>query len=31
MIYPFKGIYPQIADSAFIADFVTITWRRQDW
>jgi len=25
MIYPFKGIYPQIADSAFIADFVTIT------
>ena len=25
MIYPFKGVYPQIADSAFIADYVTIT------
>ncbi|MDR7000480.1 gamma carbonic anhydrase family protein [Neobacillus niacini] len=25
MIYPFKNKYPQIADSAFIADFVTIT------
>ncbi|WP_147532687.1 gamma carbonic anhydrase family protein [Bacillus marasmi] len=25
MIYPFKGIHPKIADSAFIADYVTIT------
>ncbi len=25
MIYPFKGKYPKIADSAFIADYVTIT------
>lgn len=25
MIYPFKNKYPQIADSTFIADFVTIT------
>ncbi|MBL4951894.1 gamma carbonic anhydrase family protein [Neobacillus sp. OS1-32] len=25
MIYPFKDRYPKIADSAFIADFVTIT------
>ncbi len=25
MIYPFKGTYPKIADSAFIADYVTIT------
>src|SRR6476620_12804724 len=25
MIYPYKGIYPKIADSAFIADFTTIT------
>lgn len=25
MIYPFKGIYPKIAESAFIADYVTIT------
>lgn len=25
MIYPFKGRYPKIADSAFIADYVTIT------
>ncbi|MDQ1001143.1 carbonic anhydrase/acetyltransferase-like protein (isoleucine patch superfamily) [Neobacillus niacini] len=25
MIYPYKGKYPKIADSAFIADFTTIT------
>lgn len=25
MIYPYKGKYPKIADSAFIADFVTIS------
>lgn len=25
MIYPYKGKYPKIADSAFIADYVTIT------
>lgn len=25
MIYPYKGTYPKIADSAFIADYVTIT------
>ncbi|GHH97365.1 gamma carbonic anhydrase [Neobacillus kokaensis] len=25
MIYPYKDIYPKIADSAFIADYVTIT------
>lgn len=25
MIYPYKGIFPEIASSAFIADFVTIT------
>lgn len=25
MIYPYKGIYPEISDSAFIADYVTIT------
>lgn len=25
MIYPYKGNYPKIADTAFIADFVTIT------
>lgn len=25
MIYPFKGKFPKIADSAFIADFTTIT------
>lgn len=25
MIYPYKGNYPKIAESAFIADFVTIT------
>lgn len=25
MIYPFKGKYPQIAESAFIADYVTIS------
>lgn len=25
MIYPYKGIYPKISESAFIADYVTIT------
>lgn len=25
MIYPYKGKYPKIADSAFIADYVTVT------
>jgi carbonic anhydrase/acetyltransferase-like protein (isoleucine patch superfamily) len=25
MIYPYKGKYPKIADSAYIADYVTIT------
>jgi carbonic anhydrase/acetyltransferase-like protein (isoleucine patch superfamily) len=25
MIYPYKGKYPKISDSAFIADYVTIT------
>jgi carbonic anhydrase/acetyltransferase-like protein (isoleucine patch superfamily) len=25
LIYPYKGKYPKIADSAFIADYVTIT------
>ncbi|WP_010678497.1 gamma carbonic anhydrase [Bacillus timonensis] len=25
MIYPYKGKYPQIADSVFIADYVTVT------
>ncbi|MGG3736468.1 gamma carbonic anhydrase [Aeribacillus pallidus] len=25
MIYPYKGKFPQIADTAFIADYVTIT------
>ena len=24
-IYPYKGVYPKIAESAYIADFVTIT------
>lgn len=25
MIYPYKGIYPKIADSVFIADYATVT------